>query len=468
MATISPLAAVPIGPEGRPAPQGLGPMLASVGPGIIVLGSVIGSGELINTPIQAGKFGFVLLWAVILSCVVKYFLQVEVGRHCLVHDRSTFAALNLCPGPRLRGTSWFGILYMVGYTASLSSVVGMLTSVADLVQTAMPMIGLSREALDRNTLAILTAILVGVLVWTGAYARIEVLVSVMVFGFGVAAILALILLQRTPDRISWQELTSGMTLSLGADRAAAAVAVISLMGALGTTANELFMYPYWILEKGYGRFIGRVDSAGWLERTRGWIRVLQLDAAVGTALATAVTSAFFLLGAAVFYRHQRVPQGMSVVTEIGSVFATGFGPWAPSIFYVAAFCTLFSTLVVVIAATGRMWSDLLDSLGIIDRQNAQQRIRCQWTVQTIHLVIAALLVVFLHETPANLIIFGQYVAGIFNTPLLILAIIWIAFHTDPRLRMNRLSAVLLVLTSLIIAACLVIGLLLQSGIWQGD
>src|SRR5688500_5154150 len=87
------------------ANRGLGGLLAVIGPGIVVAGSVIGGGELINTPLQAAKFGFVLLWAVILSCLIKFFLQVEIGRHCMVHNRSTVEALNICPGPRFRRTS---------------------------------------------------------------------------------------------------------------------------------------------------------------------------------------------------------------------------------------------------------------------------------------------------------------------------------------------------------------------------
>jgi len=55
-------------------------MLLAIGPAIVVSGSVIGAGELVNVPHQAAKFGFVLFWAVILSCLIKYFLQVELGR----------------------------------------------------------------------------------------------------------------------------------------------------------------------------------------------------------------------------------------------------------------------------------------------------------------------------------------------------------------------------------------------------
>src|SRR5688572_26683316 len=95
-------------------PRGLAGLLVLIGPGIVVAGSVIGGGELINTPVQAAQFGFVLLWAVILSCLIKFFLQVEIGRHCLVHGRTTIEAFNACPGPRLRGTSWVALVYMAG------------------------------------------------------------------------------------------------------------------------------------------------------------------------------------------------------------------------------------------------------------------------------------------------------------------------------------------------------------------
>ncbi len=107
-------------------------MLLAIGPGIVVSGSVIGSGELINVPVQAATFGFVVFWAVILSCVIKFFLQVELGRHCLVHNRTTIQALNTCPGPRFRGTSWIGLVFMVGYTAFMVTVGGIMASTAGL------------------------------------------------------------------------------------------------------------------------------------------------------------------------------------------------------------------------------------------------------------------------------------------------------------------------------------------------
>ena len=74
----------------RNAPRGFFGVMTALGPGLVVIGSVMGSGELINTPTQAAKYGFILLWAVILSCVIKYFLQIEIGRFTLAHQCTPF------------------------------------------------------------------------------------------------------------------------------------------------------------------------------------------------------------------------------------------------------------------------------------------------------------------------------------------------------------------------------------------
>ena len=129
-----------------------GPMLMAIGPGIVVSGAVIGSGELINVPLQAAMFGFTLFWAVIISSAIKYFLQIEIGRHCLVHNYTTFQALTGCPGPKFRGVGWVGILFMVGYTLSLITVAGILGATAGLLHSLYPIA--NNPITSKNILAV--------------------------------------------------------------------------------------------------------------------------------------------------------------------------------------------------------------------------------------------------------------------------------------------------------------------------
>lgn len=443
----------------RPPTRWLG-ILMAIGPGIVVTGSVIGSGELINTPVQAARFGFVLLWAVVLSCVVKCFLQVEIGRHALVHNRTPFDALNALPGPKWRGTSWIGMVFVAGSLLTTAALAGILRATAGLLHSMMPIASTTAHSVDLWTWIVFAVSFV--LLWRGTYNNLEKFVGILVGVFSLSVVVGLVLIQGTEFRISTQDVLSGLTFSFGEhDRQLAAIAVVSLLGALGATGNELFMYPYWILEKGYAQYVGRPDDDEWLLRARGWIRVLQVDVFVCTALATVTTLGYFLIGGAVFYGSGQDLAGDEIIDRLSSMYTNTYGEWSKGLFLAGAFCTLFSTLIVGTAAFARMWCDMLASFGWLDRDNPASWRACWRGVQSVYLAAYLAIIFLLGHTPEKLVIFGQYVSGLFSTPLLMIAICWMAFRTDRRVRMGKVMAVLLVLSVVLIAACVVGSVILQ-------
>ena len=438
---------------------GIWSMLAAIGPGIVVTGSVIGSGELVNTPVQAATFGFILLWAVLLSCVIKYFLQVEIARHCLVENRTTFEAINECPGPKLRGTSWIGLVYMFGYIITMLPVIGIIGALGGLMHEVWPLP--TSPQLSVQIWGTLNVLLALAMLWRGAYNHLETLVTLLVAGFSISVGVGVLLIQGTEYRISAADVASGLEFSLGPEPRAGAFAVLSLMGALGVAANELFMYPYWILEKGYAEKLGDRGDAAWAARARRWINSIRLDAGLATIVATVVTAAFYLLGAAVLYRQHVMPQGLGVVEQIASVYTATYGEWSRWVFYLGAFCTLFSTLVVYTAASGRMWTDLFCSLGWLNRNDSQSIRRSHQYVQVVWLAALLTAVLVMPKEPAKWILQGHYVLGVFMTPLLAVAIVWMAFHADSRVRMGRWWAVALVASAAVIVSCALVGFTVQ-------
>ena len=79
-----------------------------LGPGFILSASIVGSGELIATTILGAKAGFVCLWVVIFSCLVKVAVQLEFGKYAIYSGKTTMEAFNSCllytsPSPRDRG-----------------------------------------------------------------------------------------------------------------------------------------------------------------------------------------------------------------------------------------------------------------------------------------------------------------------------------------------------------------------------
>ena len=63
----------------REPPRSLWRALRNIGPGIILAGSIVGSGELILTTSLGAQHGYAFLWLILFSCVIKVFVQVELG-----------------------------------------------------------------------------------------------------------------------------------------------------------------------------------------------------------------------------------------------------------------------------------------------------------------------------------------------------------------------------------------------------
>src|SRR5207244_8138883 len=105
-------------------PKSLLAALAKIGPGIILAGSIIGSGELLLTTGLGADYGFVFLWLILLSCVIKVFVQIELGRYAISSGLPTLTAFDALPGPRL-GAHWLAWWWLVMMSASIFQVGGM-------------------------------------------------------------------------------------------------------------------------------------------------------------------------------------------------------------------------------------------------------------------------------------------------------------------------------------------------------
>lgn len=119
--------------------------LRFLGPGLIVAGAIVGSGELIMTTKTGAQAGISLLWLIIAGCVIKVFVQVELGRYTITHGRTTLEALNDLPGPKVvvHPVLWLWALMMAATVCQLGGIVG---GVGQALALAIPITGDYREA----------------------------------------------------------------------------------------------------------------------------------------------------------------------------------------------------------------------------------------------------------------------------------------------------------------------------------
>jgi Mn2+/Fe2+ NRAMP family transporter len=518
-------------------PRSLLGALSRLGPGMIIAGSVVGSGELILTTKVGAEAGFWLLWLIIIGCVIKVSTQIEFARHTITWGDTPLKALNAVPGPRLRPSRalwllsllfwplrwllWFlcrpfgeiafprvgmrggagqlkvnwvlwywtfmtilvvfqqgGILGGVGQTLALSRpltaygaeynrVQGELVKtrvelnvlqarrrneprVAQLQQAVARLTAQSaefREPRDPYLWAALLALATSILLYLGRYGLIQIVATTLVATFTLVTVLTVVALQlRGEWAIHGQDLIRGLSFHLPpADPGVDAHPMRTAFGAfgiIGIGAAELIRYPYWCLEKGYAKYTGPRDgTAGWVERARGWIRVLHVDAWSSMVVYTFATLAFYLLGAAVLGRIGLNPAGKDMVRTLMAMYIPVFGPWGNAIFLCGAFAVLYSTLFVAAAGNARMVADALGLYGLTDGSEAS---RVKWTrrISAAWPFLALLLYAFVRAPSKMIVACG--IAQSIMLPLLGAAALYFRYRrSDSALRPGRLWDALL-------------------------
>jgi Mn2+/Fe2+ NRAMP family transporter len=123
-------------------------VLGRLGPGLIIAGSIVGSGELIATTKTGAQAGILLLWLIVIGCVIKVFVQIELGRYTITHGETTLAALDQVPGPRLK-VNWIIWLWLAMMVIGFGQMGGIVGGVGQAAAIAVPIRGDYLAAVER-------------------------------------------------------------------------------------------------------------------------------------------------------------------------------------------------------------------------------------------------------------------------------------------------------------------------------
>ena len=501
----------------RSAPTTFKGILKELGPGLIVAGAVVGSGELIATTATGAEAGFFLLWLILIGCTIKVFAQVEVARYAISTGNTSLKGLSEMPGPRIGRVNWalwFWLATIIVTTGQLGGIVG---GVGQSLAISAPLTAAGKDynrALDRRAKLVvelrkeerklglspdlalqaaanmariraelqslesaqgeiarlkpkardhfvwagIVSVVSTFLLVFGRYRFIQNFATIMVAGFTLMTVTNVVLLQMNPTyAISGSELLSGLSFRLPprTEDVFPVATALATFGIIGVAAGELVFYPYWCLEKGYARFVGPNDgSEAWARRAKGWLRVLRWDAFGSMAVYTLSTVAFYLLGAAILNRLGLSPKGTEMIRTLAVMYEPVFGPTAQWIFLLGAVAVLYSTFFVTNASKARM---CVDALRLFQWREDTEVSRLKWLrIFSAGFPLACFAVYLLFPQPKKLVLAGGVMQSIL-LPVMACAAVWFRYRRcDPAIAPKRNWDIFLWLSA--------IGMLI-AGIW---
>ena len=184
-------------------PTSLKGTIKHLGPGFILSASIVGSGELVATTQLGAGAGFVALWVILVSCLVKVAIQLEFGKRAIMTGETTFASFNTLPG-KAHWSIWTWLGLMLVKFLQVGGIVGL---VAVLLNMAIPSV---------TVLSWLVFVVVAVasIVISGYYRVLEIMSIVMIGIFTLFTLFSLIALQYTDSAIALGDVLSGLQFKM--------------------------------------------------------------------------------------------------------------------------------------------------------------------------------------------------------------------------------------------------------------
>ena len=337
---------------------------AMLGPGIILAGLSIGSGEFVLWPRLTAQWGFAVFWAAWIGVSIQFFLNMEIERYTLATGESAvtgFLRLSRVFGPVFLVCGslpwiWPGwatgaatiLVWEVGGNATLYAVAGLV--LCGLILSLGPVVYRTVELMQIGLVSLIFGLLV---VLAFLVVRPEALVRLFEGALRVGHV---------PDGIE-------LPLLLGA---------LAFAGAGGTVNLAQSNY---IKDKGYGmgRWIGRITSPFTgkeeamseigvrfdgspenLARWKVWWRRSNLEHFFSFYVLCVLSLALFSL-----LTYSLLGTGVPVAEDFGfirtqsEVLDARFGPFAGHAFLLAGIAVLFSTELALLDAVTRVLADVV-------------------------------------------------------------------------------------------------------------
>ncbi|MEN8193850.1 MAG: Nramp family divalent metal transporter [Bacteroidota bacterium] len=195
--------------------------LASIGPGLFLVGYNIGTGSVTSMAAGGASYGMGLMWAVLLSCIFTFFLIVTFGQYTLVTGKSAIQSFK-----DNFGKGWAQVVLWSLIISEIVGSIGVMAIVTDVIREWSRPLTDSGEGFNTIILAVILGIFMVTLLFNGKYTIIEKILTLFITLMGISFILTSFMVIPEP-----MEVIKGMIPSIPSETGAGLI----VAGMIGTT-----------------------------------------------------------------------------------------------------------------------------------------------------------------------------------------------------------------------------------------
>ena len=293
-----------------------------IGPGLVVAATGVGAADMVATLSAGSRFGYQLLWAVVIGVILKIVLVEGAGRYSLASGKTIFEGWRSLG----RWTTWYFGPYILIW--------GFVYGASAMSSTALPLAAMF-PAVPLWVFAVATGLAGLALVWFNRYAVFERIAAALVgIMFIVIVALAVIALPNLPA------LVTGLVPTIPEN---GLFYTLALAGGVGGTIT-LAAYGYWLREK------------GWI--TPGWMRVMRIDNTVAYVVTGIFVISMLIVGAEVVAAAGvKIGSGDKGLLDLTGVLTAKYGDVIGYAFLVGFFAAAFSSVIGVWNGVSLMFAD---------------------------------------------------------------------------------------------------------------
>ena len=343
------------------------------GPGAVMIGLAIGSGEMVLWPWITAKFGTSMMWAAALGVFMQLWINIEIGRWAVATGESAFTGF--------ARISKFWVYFFISLLLVGAFLPGMGRAVGTSVRILI--FGTDGPGADWVWTALVMVVTLAILFGPRRmYSTVERSVGAMVVIIVAGMILVAVSVGTWDDVLNML----GGILNFGHISLDHEFTFNRFFGAfvfagIGGLGN--LYYAYYLRDKGVGmgkRIPALVnplreaqsgssevgfrfrDTPENVARFKAWFRFVVTDSALFFWIANTFTMFLFMFGAlVVLYPAGIVPLESQIIWDLALILESAVGGWGRYLFLIIGIAAFFSSVLAGLDGGIRLWVDLLHS-----------------------------------------------------------------------------------------------------------